>query len=117
MKRSATPCLRWLVVPALATIASPAAAQATNDARCFIVSNMFAKGGDVKARQAATQASYYYLGRLNGTIPQIEAAIASEGKTINAKNAAGIMRTCAQALAKRAGDIQALGRRLSQSKR
>jgi hypothetical protein len=96
--------------------ASPASAAGEapiNNARCFVVSNIFAKSSDDKAKQAAVLASYFYLGRLTGTPAQIEAAIVAQAKTVDPQNAGTTMQACAQAVAAKSSELQAIGQRLS----
>lgn len=100
----------------LAVTAVPASAQSlASDAKCFIVSNLFAKAGDEKAKRAASEARFFYLGRLNGTAPQIEAAIVAQGKSVTKDNAGTTMQACARAMAQKASQVQAIGQRLSKS--
>jgi hypothetical protein len=96
----------------LALGAAPAAAQSANDAKCFIASNVFTHSTDPKVKQVAVEASYFYLGRLGGTVTQIEAALAAQGKVVTMKNAGAIMQGCAQVVAARTKQVQAVGQRL-----
>lgn len=89
----------------------------TNDARCFLLSTAFSKSADnEKAKQAAMQSSFFYLGRLNGSASQVNAAIASQITKLNTKEAGAIMQTCAREVAAKADEIQAIGARLNSTK-
>jgi hypothetical protein len=100
----------------LALTAGPAAGQSlTNDAKCLLVSNIFSKSNDAKAKELATQARFFFLGRMTGSPSQIEAALASQGKTIDAQNVASIMQSCAAAVVQKAREVQAIGERLSKA--
>jgi hypothetical protein len=107
--------LPWLGAFALLPLgASAATAQSVgNDAKCFIVSNMFTKSSDPKAKKAATEASFFYLGRLGGSTSQLETLLAQQAKTIDPKNASVIMQGCAKTVAQRANEVQNVGKRLS----
>lgn len=96
---------------------TPASAQqANNDARCFFVSNLFSKSTDPKAKQFATEAAFYYLGRLTtaGGPQQIERLLRVVGPTVTRANADATMNTCARAVADNAQQVRAIGQRLSQ---
>ena len=112
------PALRRLSVAAVALLltSAPAAAQPlANDARCFIVSNVFAKSRDEKASRAGVEARYFYLGRLTGSTAQIEAAIAAQGRTITAQNAGALMQGCVRGVVLKGNELQGIGQRLSKA--
>jgi alkanesulfonate monooxygenase SsuD/methylene tetrahydromethanopterin reductase-like flavin-dependent oxidoreductase (luciferase family) len=103
---------------ALAVALAPvsASAQASpSDAKCFLLSNMFANSTDAKAKQAAAQAVMFYLGRLAGPTARVEAALAAEAKTITPQTAGPTMQTCVQALAQKAKEIQGINERLNRA--
>ena len=108
-----------LVAAAVACLAlgAPAAAQNSNsDARCLLVSNIFAKAAtNVKAREAANLASFFYLGRLDGRMagPRLAATLVAQQKTITTANAGAVMNGCVQYMARRRAALQALGQRLN----
>lgn len=90
----------------------------SNDATCFLVSNMFVSATDATAKDVAVKSAHFYLGRFQGTSAQIEAALLAANTKINSQNAASTMTICAQAMARRATELKAIGQRLSgQSKR
>jgi hypothetical protein len=109
--------LAWLAAPALlALVAAPASAQnLTSDAKCLLVSNLFAKSKDSKAREAAIGTRYFYLGRMTGSPAQIEAALAAQGKGVTEQSAGATMQACARAVVQRATEVQAIGQRLSKA--
>lgn len=109
--------LTWLATAgSLALVAAPAVAQSmANDAKCLVVSNLFAKSKDPKASKAGIETRFFYLGRLNGTPAQIGAALEAQGRTITQQNAGPTMQACARAVVQRAGEIQAIGQRLGKA--
>ena len=116
--------MKWyvslFVALAFYVVATPASAQSTaSDAKCLIVSNVFAKAAtDPKAREAAKLASFFYLGRLDGRVPvsQLEAALIAQQKGLTAANAGPVMNECNQFIARRSAALQALGQRLNRSR-
>ena len=107
------PVARLAATLCLALASWPAAAQSLqSDARCLIVSNLFAASKDARAKQAGIEARYFYLGRLSGSPAQIESALVAQSKTITAKNAPQTMQGCAQTVVERARTVQAIGQRL-----
>ena len=106
--------LPLLAAPALVALGSaPAMAQSlANDAKCLIVSNLFAASKDPKAKEAGVQTRYFYLGRLSGSAAQIEAALAAQSKAINAQNAPQTMQACARVVVQKANEVRAIGQRL-----
>jgi hypothetical protein len=90
-----------LVVVAIAVAAPPASAQAVNDVRCLLVSNLFAKAAkDPKAKALAEASKYYYLGKLQGRVSpaQLKTQAIAQAKTVNAKDAGPFMNDCAKQL-------------------
>ena len=83
----------------LAFSAAPASAQSSNDVRCLLVSNFFAKvSKDEKGRRRAENASYFYLGRSAGRFndAQLKAALDAEQRSLKSSNAGPVMAACAQ---------------------
>jgi hypothetical protein len=79
--------------------ATPAQAQANNDVRCLLASNLFAKAAkEPKARTAAEAGKLYYLGRIHGRLSpqQLKAELVTQQKTITQKNAGDVMNGCAR---------------------
>lgn len=79
--------------------AAPASAQAGNDVKCLLASNLFAKAAkDPKTRTAAEASKLYYLGRIHGRLnaAQLKAELLAQQKAISAKTAGAIMNGCAR---------------------
>lgn len=79
--------------------AGPASAQANNDVRCLLASNLFAKAAkDPKARTAAEASKLYYLGRIHGRLnpAQLKAELLAQQKAITPKTAGNVMNGCAR---------------------
>jgi hypothetical protein len=95
---------------ALVCLLTPAArAQAqVNDAQCLIVSNLFVRAVDGKEKTAAIQASFFYLGRMSGTVAEVEARLAAEVNKITKANNGAIMTACVQAMMARARQLSAV---------
>ena len=88
-----------LAIPAALLTAAPASAQANNDVKCLLASNLFAKAAkDPKTRTAAEASKLYYLGRIHVRLnaAQLKAEMLAQQKTISAKNAGAIMNACAR---------------------
>jgi len=101
-------------------VSTPAAAQATNDVRCILASNYFARAAkDDKVRQAAEANKFYYLGRLSTHLnqQQIRAQMVAEGKALNANNAGKIMDACAAQMRTSAAQVEAVGKQLAPQKK
>jgi hypothetical protein len=106
---------------ALASMMSaPAAAQATNDVRCLLASNFFARAAkDEKVRKAAEANKFYFLGRLSTHLnqQQMRTQMIAEGKAINASNAGKIMDACAAQMRVVAAKVEALGKQAAPGKK
>ena len=88
-----------LAVPAALLAAAPANAQAGNDVKCLLASNLFAKAAkDPKARTAAEASKLYFLGRIHGRLNavQLKGEMLAQQKTITPKNAGVVMNGCAR---------------------
>lgn len=105
-----------LVAIASCVATTSAAAQTTpSDARCLLVSNVYAKvATNAGAREAARLASLFYLGRLDGRLstPQLEAAMLAQQKGLKPNDLEGVMKGCIRFMGQRSAALQALGRRL-----
>jgi hypothetical protein len=76
-----------------------AAAQSATDARCIILSNVFAQQAkDDNAKKTAEASMYFYLGRLgsSASAAQLKALFEAQGKTITQANAGTLMNECAK---------------------
>ena len=114
---SLSPSGKSLAAALMVTLApvSASAQAGPNDARCFLLSNMFANSTDAKAKQAAGQSVLFYLGRLSGSTARLEASLAAEAKTITPQSAGPTMQICAQAVAQKAKELQGISERLSKA--
>ena len=103
----------------LGSIAGPAAAQATDDVQCLMVSNFYAKSAsDTNARKVAEATTYYFLGRVAGRMneAQLRASMASQQNALKRVNMNLLMQRCARTVRVSAEQVQALGLRLRQGK-
>ena len=102
------------------TTSAPAAAQATNDVKCLMASNLFSKAAkDPKARTVAEAAKFFYLGRLSGRInePQLRAQMQAQAKTITQANAGNVMNACTRQMQSGAAMIERVGKQLATRKK
>lgn len=86
---------------ALLMTSGAAAAQSASDARCILLSNVFAQQAkNDNAKKAAEASLYFYLGRIGSgaTAAQIKAQLEAQGKTISNANAGALMTDCAKAV-------------------
>ena len=85
-----------LAATALLSLSSAATAQSATDARCVILSNVFAKQAkDDDLRKLAEASMYFYLGRIgHATSAQVKAQFDQQSKTITDTNAGGLMADC-----------------------
>jgi hypothetical protein len=94
----------------LAGIAIPAFAQSVpDDVRCLALSNAFAKSAkEEPARQAATRALFFYLGRLDahGDRPAVRSAM--QNSKIDPKVAGAQMTACSNRFANAAREMESL---------
>ena len=82
-------------------MSSPAAADAANDVRCILASNIFVKAAkDESMRKVAADAAFFYLGRMDRyNSAQLRAVIVQQRKTISTENAGAVMNACARNMA------------------
>lgn len=99
-----------LAFPLTLALLPPVTAQAQSqpsDLRCLLLSNIYAKQAeDEKARAAALQASFFYLGRVTGPAADIRARLSEEAKSLS-PNGGDAMAACANAMVKRAEELSA----------
>lgn len=104
------------VTVALLVLAAPAAAHGqsvSDDVRCLLVSNAFAKGAQQEqARRVAGASAAFYLGRLSGRTDAgaIGSAMRTQPAGINQKNAGPVMNACAARMTQAERSLQALAR-------
>ena len=102
---------------AVAITATPASAQALNDVRCLLVSNLFAKGAkDPKQRTIAEVSKYYYLGRIQGRMnaAQLKAQALAQAKSLTPATAGTAMTACAKQLQAAARSVEATMKQVKQ---
>ena len=94
----------FLAAIALVAPVTAASAQSATDARCIVLSNVFAREAkDAPAKQLAEASLYFYLGRLT-TVPtaaQLKSALDSAGATITDTNAGSLMADCVKPVQQR----------------
>jgi hypothetical protein len=102
------------------SIGAPAAAQATNDVRCLMASNLFSKAAkDPKTRQLAEAGKYFYLGRVSSrfTEQQLRVQMQSQTKTITQANAVNVMTACTRQMQTGATMVERVGKQLATRKK
>jgi hypothetical protein len=90
---------RFAIAIAFLATGGTAAAQSATDARCILLSNVFAKQSkDANAQKTAEASFYFYLGRIGNqaTAAQMKALFDQQSKTITDANAGGLMGECAK---------------------
>lgn len=91
--------LRIAVAASLLMTGAAASAQSATDARCILLSGVFAKQNqDANAQKLAEATYFFYLGRISATetAAQLKALFDSQAKTITDANAGGLMNSCAK---------------------
>jgi hypothetical protein len=110
---------RCMVAAMALMVSTPAAAQAANDVRCLLASNLFSRAGkEDKVRKLAEANKFYYLGRVSARLnqQQMRAQMIAEGKAINAKNAGRTMDACAAQMRVAAAKVEAVGKQVAPRK-
>jgi hypothetical protein len=96
---------------ALLATSGAAAAQSATDARCILLSNVFAQQAkDANAQKAAEASLYFYLGRISSgaTAAQMKTLFEGQGKTITNANAGSLMSDCAKAVQTKLDMLQSI---------
>jgi hypothetical protein len=107
-----------LVVSAIWGHAPALAQERQNDARCFLVSNLFARSApDAKAKEVARNSTFFFLGRLPTAEAQIQAEIAAQARAVTTQNAGPTMQACARVMLAKQAEVNAIGQRLRQPNR
>ena len=101
------------LVASLASAAAAAQDVEVNPARCFLVANVYANAGKETEKPVAREAGIFYLSRLTGSPGQVKAQLAAQLKTITNQNNGPIMKACAQAMAARVQEIQAVEKEMA----
>ena len=100
-----------IAAAALFSMSGAAAAQTATDARCILLSNVFAKQSkDANAQKTAEASFYFYLGRISNseTAAQMKALFDQQSKTITDANAGGLMGECAKGVQAKVQLLQGL---------
>ncbi len=103
----------------LATTPAAVGAQGgSDDVRCLMVSNIFAKSAkEPKAKQIAQSAKLFYGGRASQlAAADLEAAMVAQKDRIGAANAGALMNACAQSMDQSLKTIQSTGQKLQAQK-
>jgi hypothetical protein len=85
------------IAAALLTTSGAALAQTATEARCIVLSNVFAKEGkDANAQKLAEVSLYFYLGRVGpqASAAQLKALLDQQARTITDANAGALMGEC-----------------------
>ena len=93
------------------------AAPATENIRCFLVSNVFAKGAkDARGQQIAAFVRFYNLGQMQAKLSpaEIKDQVIAVSKGIDPKAAAAAMNACAKGLEAADKSIEAIGAQVRQ---
>ena len=91
--------LRIALAATLLMTGAAATAQSANDARCILLSNVYAKQKqDTNAQKLAEAAFYFYLGRISPSVTatQLKTLLDAQAKTVTDATAGGLMNTCAK---------------------
>jgi hypothetical protein len=103
--------LRIALAATLLTTGAAATAQSANDARCILLSNVYAKEKqDANAQKLAEAAFYFYLGRLSPSITsaQLKTLLDTQAKTVTDATAGGLMNACAKEFESKVQLLQSL---------
>jgi hypothetical protein len=99
----------FALAAALVATSGAAAAQSATDARCLILSNVFAQQTkDANAQKTAQTALYFYLGRVNQPASTLKATLEAQAKTITDANAGQFMNDCVKEMASKMQEMQSL---------
>ena len=94
-------------------------AQSTSeDVRCLLASNVFAKAEkDPGKQKTAVAAHFFYLGRIDGklTPAQLKAEFLAQGKTLDPASLGTTMTACAVRLRDRSAAVETIGASLDQA--
>jgi hypothetical protein len=87
----------------------------TFDVRCMVVLGQLAGSGDESMRAAASTASQYYFGRIDGRVPDtaLEEAIWRETRGLVAGERERIVQACAAHMQQRGQRLVEIGNRIS----
>jgi hypothetical protein len=91
--------LRIALAATLLTTGAAASAQSASDARCILLSGIYAKENqDANAQKIAEAAFYFYLGRIGPqvTATQLKTLLDAQAKGLTDATAGGLMNACAK---------------------
>lgn len=103
-----------------AMVAGPALAQSNNDVRCVLASNAATKvSKSVNEQRVAEATMHFYLGRIDGKYDsaRLQAAFATQLKTLTGKNIGPTMQACYAYAQQRMQFVRGVGARLSPPKK
>ncbi len=92
------------------------AQSATQDVRCLLLAtHMSGRATKPEVKTVMSMTSAYYLGRVNGRIPdsELEARTRTEAKALVGTNVGQQMQSCVADMQNRARAMQAIGRKLT----
>ena len=118
--RRTTRLIAGLMLATAAATPALGQGQATNDVRCLMASNLFAKASkDPKARKVADASKLFYLGRVTARLSeqQVRAQIVAQTKTITRANAGNVMNACARRMQSGAAMVERVGKQLAARKK
>ena len=86
------------------------------DVRCMIALGQMAETTDQETRAAASTASQYYFGRIDGRVPdgQLEAALVGETRGMPAEPSPQLLQACGTYMAARGQRLAEVGRRMGE---
>jgi hypothetical protein len=86
----------------------------TFDVRCMVTLGQLAQSGDENVRAAASTASQYYFGRIDGRVPDndLEAAIWRETRQLRTDQRDQIIQACAAHMQARGQRLVEVGNRI-----
>jgi hypothetical protein len=91
--------LRIALAASLLMTGAAASAQSASDARCILLSGVYAKQNqDANAQKLAEATYFFYLGRISAqeSAAQLKALFDAQAKAITDATAGGLMNTCAK---------------------
>jgi hypothetical protein len=85
------------------------------DVRCMITFGQLSQSDDATVRSAASTASQYYFGRIDGRVAdaELEAVIWRETRTMRTDEQAALVQACAAHMQRRGQRLAEIGNRIS----
>jgi hypothetical protein len=102
--------LRIALAATLLMTGGAASAQSASDARCIVLSNVYAgEAKEANAQKLAEAAFYFYLGRVGPvTSAQLKTLLDAQTKSLTDATAAGIMNGCIKEFQSKVQLVQSL---------